>query len=41
MDIGFFGAGAAGGLPAGADLYVPREFSDRARELLNDVFDGV
>jgi hypothetical protein len=41
MDIGIFGAGAASSLPAGADLYVPRELSDRARELLNDVFDGI
>ncbi len=41
VDVGFLGAGAAVGLPAGADLYVPREFSDRARELLNDVFDGI
>jgi hypothetical protein len=41
VDVGFLGAGGAAGLPAGADLYVPREFSDRARELLNDVFDGI
>jgi hypothetical protein len=41
VDVGFLGAGGAAGLPAGADLYVPREFSDRAREILNDVFDGI
>ena len=38
---GFLGAGGALGLPQGADLYVPSEYSDRARELLNDVFDGI
>ena len=41
LDVGFLGAGAAIGLPQGADLYVPSEFVDRARELLNDIFDGV
>jgi hypothetical protein len=41
IDAGFLGAGGAFALPQGADLYVPREFSDRARDLLNDVFDGV
>ena len=41
IDAGFLGAGGARGLPQGADLYVPSEYSDRARELLNDVFDGI
>jgi hypothetical protein len=41
VDVGFLGAGGAMGLPAGADLYVPAEFADRAREVLNDVFDGI
>ena len=41
VDAGCLGAGGALGLPQGADLYVPREFEDRARELLNDVFDGI
>ena len=41
VDAGFLGAGGALGLPQGADLYVPVEFVERARELLNDVFDGV
>ncbi len=41
IDAGFLGAGGALGLPQGADLYVPSEYSDRARELLNDVFDGI
>jgi hypothetical protein len=41
VDAGFLGAGGAFGLPQGADLYVPREYLERARELLNDLFDGV
>jgi len=41
VDAGFLGAGGALGLPQGADLYVPGEFVERPRELLNDVFDGV
>jgi hypothetical protein len=41
VDAGFLGAGGALGLPQGADLYVPEEFSGRALELLNDVFDGI
>ncbi|HUI11097.1 MAG TPA: DUF2007 domain-containing protein [Bacteroidota bacterium] len=41
VDAGVLGAGGALGLPQGADLYVPGEFVDRARELLNDVFDGI
>ncbi len=41
VDAGFLGAGGALGLPAGADLYVPSEYSERATELLNDVFDGI
>ena len=41
VDAGFLGAGGAIGLPQGADLYVPGEFAERARELLNDVFDGI
>ncbi|HTR98765.1 MAG TPA: DUF2007 domain-containing protein [Bacteroidota bacterium] len=41
LDAGILGAGGAVGLPQGADLYVPGEYADRARELLNDVFDGI
>ncbi len=41
IDAGFLGAGGAIALPQGADLYVAQEFSDRARDLLNDVFDGI
>jgi len=41
IDAGFLGAGGAIALPQGADLYVAREFSDRARDLLNDVFNGI
>jgi len=41
IDAGFLGAGGAIALPQGADLYVAREHSDRARDLLNDVFDGI
>jgi hypothetical protein len=41
IDAGFLGAGGALGLPQGADLYVPREYADRARDLLNNVFDGI
>jgi len=41
LDAGVLGAGGAVGLPQGADLYVPGEYADRARELLNDVFDGI
>jgi len=41
LDAGILGAGGAVGLPQGADLYVPGEYAERARELLNDVFDGI
>lgn len=41
IDAGFLGAGGALGLPQGADLYVPHEYSDRARDILNNVFDGI
>ena len=41
IDIGFLGAGGALGLPQGADVYVPVEFAERAREILSDLFDGV
>lgn len=41
VDTGILGAGGAAGLPQGADLYVPREFFQRALEILNDLFDGV
>ena len=41
IDAGFLGAGGVAGLPAGADLFVPRDRADRAREILNDLFDGI
>lgn len=41
VDVGILGAGGAAGFPQGADLLVPREFEDQARDLLNDLFDGV
>ncbi len=40
-DQGILGAGSAAGLPQGADLYVEEEDAARARELLNELFDGV
>ncbi len=40
-DAGILGAGAAAGLPQGADLYVEEEFYPQAREMLNDLFDGI
>ncbi|MEW6510305.1 MAG: DUF2007 domain-containing protein [Bacteroidota bacterium] len=41
IDAGFLGAGGAMGLPQGADLYVPAEHAERAREILNELFNGV
>ena len=41
VDVGFLGAGGAMGLPQGADLYVPRDYEGRAREILNELFDGI
>ncbi len=37
IDAGILGAG----LPQGADLYVEEQHAERARELLNDLFDGI
>ncbi|HEX9006118.1 MAG TPA: DUF2007 domain-containing protein [Bacteroidota bacterium] len=40
-DAGILGAGATAGLPQGADLYVEEEFYVQAREILNELFDGI
>ncbi len=40
-DAGILGAGAAAGLPQGADLYVEEEFYSQAHEILNELFDGI
>jgi hypothetical protein len=41
IDIGFLGAGGVAGFPQGVDLYVPSDDADRAREILDVMFDGV
>jgi hypothetical protein len=40
-DMGILGAGGTGGLPQGADLYVPDEYADRAHQILIALFDGI
>jgi hypothetical protein len=40
-DAGIMGAGGVWGMPHGADLYVEDEYADRARELLESLFDGI
>lgn len=40
-EAGFLGAGGAAGFPQGADLYVPEEFADEARRILESLFDGI
>lgn len=40
-DAGFLGAGASAGFPQGADLYVEPEHAAQAREMLNELFDGI
>ena len=40
-DAGILGAGAATGLPGGVDLYVSEEYAGKARQMLNDLFDGI
>lgn len=41
IDTGILGAGASAGLPQGADLYVDDADSERARDILSVVFDGI
>ena len=41
VEAGFLGAGGSAGFPQGADLYVQPEEADRAREILEELFDGV
>jgi hypothetical protein len=41
-DIGFLGAGGAAGLPvSGADIFVAADMAERAKEILNELFDGI
>jgi hypothetical protein len=40
-DAGFIGAGGVWGGPQGADLYVEQEDVERARELLESLFNGI
>ncbi len=40
-DAGFTGAGGIWAGPQGADLYVEEEHVDRAREILEALFDGI
>ncbi len=41
VDSGILGAGASGGLPQGADIYVAEEDAKDAREVLESLFDGI
>ncbi len=40
-DAGITGAGGIWAGPQGADLYVEEEYVERARELLESLFDGI
>ena len=40
-DPGFMGVGGSAAFPQGADLYVEQKDASRARELLNELFDGI
>jgi hypothetical protein len=40
-DIGFLGAGGAAGMPSGADIFVAADMAERAKEILNELFDGI
>jgi hypothetical protein len=40
-DVGVLGAGAAAGLPQGADVYVHEEDAQRAADILSALYDGI